>query len=171
MSESVMNGFAITREIAIDAAHRVPDHASKCKSLHGHRYIIEACCVGGLADEGEQRGMVLDFGFLKEEMIEIIHDPCDHGTILCHDDEFLDAFVINRADMRVNFNARRWWAGQGTFGKMLVLDAVPTAENLAKHWFTRLTPRVSRRSEGRALLLNLTVWETPNCRATYPANA
>ena len=31
----------ITKEIEIDAAHRVPNHKSKCRTFHGHRYRIE----------------------------------------------------------------------------------------------------------------------------------
>ena len=60
------NTHLIRRRIEIDAGHRVPHHASKCCNLHGHRYVIEALCNGPLAEAGEQTGMVLDFGFLKE---------------------------------------------------------------------------------------------------------
>ena len=31
-----------TRRIEFDAAHRVMEHESKCRHLHGHRYAIEA---------------------------------------------------------------------------------------------------------------------------------
>ncbi|MFW8587824.1 6-carboxytetrahydropterin synthase [Rhizobium beringeri] len=55
----------ITREIGIDAAHRIPHHESKCHNLHGHRYKIAATCVGPLCGDGEQTGMVLDFRFLE----------------------------------------------------------------------------------------------------------
>ena len=54
----------ISREISIDAGHRVTEHTSKCRNLHGHRYTIQAWCSGPLFSEGEQGGMVLDFGFI-----------------------------------------------------------------------------------------------------------
>ena len=60
----------ITREIGIDMAHRVTHHGSKCKNIHGHRYTIHAMVKGPLFESGEQQGMVLDFGFLKEEMMK-----------------------------------------------------------------------------------------------------
>ena len=41
--------FEITREIGLDAAHRVPDHASKCFHIHGHRYTVFATVEGHLA--------------------------------------------------------------------------------------------------------------------------
>ncbi len=62
--------YTMSREIGIDAGHRVPTHGSKCKNLHGHRYTIQAICKAGfLQSEGEQKAMVIDFGFLKEEML------------------------------------------------------------------------------------------------------
>jgi 6-pyruvoyltetrahydropterin/6-carboxytetrahydropterin synthase len=137
----------ITREIQIDAAHRVPDHGSKCKNLHGHRYVIQATCSGPLFDSGPQSGMVVDFGFLKEEMMAAIDVPADHGTILYEDDSL--------------YNHRH------LFGKLLLLPCVPTAENLAAYWFEQLAPRIEARTDGRASLVRLRVYETPNCWADY----
>ena len=51
--------------------------------------------------------------------------------------------------------------------KLYVLDVNPTAEQLSRHWFHRLAPRVLLRSSGLARLAELRVWETPNCRACY----
>lgn len=140
--------FVITRKIEIDAGHRVPDHRSKCKNIHGHRYVIEAVCEGGLFESGEQRGMVLDFGFLKQLMVEHIDEPCDHGLILAKDDPL-------RA-MRLE-------------GKFYWIDGPPTAENLARHWFERLRNPVKAQSQENARLVKMRVWETPNCFAEYPA--
>ena len=81
-----METHRITREIGIDAGHRVPDHGSKCRNIHGHRYRVLATCEGPLARVGEQTGMVLDFGFLKEEMMTQIDAPCDHGMIMAASD-------------------------------------------------------------------------------------
>ncbi len=36
------NMITCTRRIEFDAAHRILNHESKCKMLHGHRYAIEA---------------------------------------------------------------------------------------------------------------------------------
>ncbi len=138
----------IMRKIEIDAGHRIPDHASKCKNLHGHRYVIEATCRGPLFDAGEQRGMVIDFGFLKALMVEHIDGPCDHGTILYQGDELVAAW-------------------QSWFGKVYIIDTIPTAENLARHWFELLAPEVVARTDGAATLVNIRVWETPNCYADF----
>ena len=151
--------FTITRRIEIDAAHRVPDHGSKCFHLHGHRYVIEARCTGTLFTEGEQKGMVLDFGFLKDIMIKHIHDPCDHGIIIYNGDLLLCSQLrIEPLQEQLPALLKVQW-----------LQAVPTAENLARYWYCRMLNDVKERSEGFAVLTSLTVWETPNCKATYPA--
>ena len=65
--------FSITRSIGVDCGHRVMTHGSKCKSIHGHRGTIEVTCAGpALHLSGEQSEMVVDFGFLKDAMINVI---------------------------------------------------------------------------------------------------
>lgn len=147
--------FSIARRIEIDAAHRVPHHGSKCFNVHGHRYVIEATCTGDLIPEGEQTGMVMDFSFLKDCMIEAIHKPCDHGIIFWREDDII---------MSIDTNSEGW--------KVLLLPDVPTAENLAKYWYFKLRDEIRAWFRHRDLLIptlaSITVWETPNCKATYP---
>lgn len=165
----------ITREIGIDAAHRIPDHQSKCRNLHGHRYRIEATCSGPLAEVGDQTGMVLDFSFLKQEMMDVIDACCDHGMMIWIDDPLLPEFLpLDYLDDRTRQKEltriladEGQVALQGRFGKLVILPVVPTAENLARHWYERLFDRVRERSFGRARLHRMDVWETPNCRASY----
>jgi 6-pyruvoyltetrahydropterin/6-carboxytetrahydropterin synthase len=53
----------IRKRFRFDAAHSLPDHAGKCRGLHGHSYEAELCFQGevkrspGRPDDG----MVLDF--------------------------------------------------------------------------------------------------------------
>jgi 6-pyruvoyltetrahydropterin/6-carboxytetrahydropterin synthase len=171
-----MEEFTITREIGIDMGHRVTYHGSKCRNLHGHRYTIQATCKGPLYVSGEQEGMVLDFGFLKEEMMREIDAPCDHGTTLWLQDSLATLFTEG-ADIRDWADICGLVAEEGYFldnkgivsnvGKLYLVPFVPTAENLAKHWFERLAPRVQVRSQGQARLLGIDVYETPNCKASY----
>ncbi|MCC5812327.1 MAG: 6-carboxytetrahydropterin synthase [Ectothiorhodospiraceae bacterium] len=171
----------ITRRIEIDAAHRIPDHRSRCRHLHGHRYVVEATVESvTLAESGEQRGMVLDFSFLKELMIREIDGPCDHGLMLSVDDsEMLSRLAPGAAldewlgELRQTVQARGYCETRHNAldTRLYLLPAPPTAEVLAEHWFFRLSPGVVQRSEGRARLVELTVWETPNCRAVYRPSA
>jgi 6-pyruvoyltetrahydropterin/6-carboxytetrahydropterin synthase len=169
--------FRIERSgVCIDAAHRVPLHGSRCKNIHGHRYEIIAACQGTLADGTEEDGMVMDFGFLKEEMMFIVDACADHGLILSASDPLLTVLTED---------AHRWGPdsledhssyhiltdvkSSGVFiGKIYIIKTAPTAENLARHWYLRLSERVLKRTDGRARLISLSVAETPNCVATYP---
>jgi 6-pyruvoyltetrahydropterin/6-carboxytetrahydropterin synthase len=139
----------ITREIGIDAGHRVTNHGSKCRNLHGHRYTIQASCGGGLVESGPSEGMILDFGFLKEEMMLVIDSIFDHGFILWDQDPL--------AQCRPFMDS----------GKIILVPFVPTAENLARYWALLLQPRVILRSGGVARLARLRVYETPNCWADH----
>jgi 6-pyruvoyltetrahydropterin/6-carboxytetrahydropterin synthase len=173
-----MTCFTATRHIAIDAGHRVMTHGSKCRHLHGHRYTIEATCTAQhLRNSGEQADMVLDFGFLRDEMMAEISEPCDHGFLAyVEDDDLLAMFCPSSADTKAWVAAVRMDVAKhghhlttdtrmGT--KLYVLDANPTAEQLCRHWFRRLQPVVAECSGGLAQLSDVTVWETPNCRASY----
>ena len=162
----------ILREIGIDMGHRVTHHGSKCKNIHGHRYTIRAMCEGPLFKDGEQQGMVLDFGFLKDEMMKTIDADCDHGTCLWIDDPIFRMSVDSEAFERaVHFVRDQGYClltdESEFFTKLYVTPFVPTAEQLARHWFRRLKNRVVQRSEGKARLAMVKVWETPFCAASY----
>lgn len=143
--------FSVTREIQCDVGHRIPFHKATCSSVHGHRYRIEATLEGSLARQPgcSDDGMVADFGDLKKLMIEQIHDRIDHAFVVWKDDQPLRGFLES----------------QGY--RLLVLDTVPTAENLAEWCFSRLEIAVGRQFGGLVRLASVTVWETPNCRATF----
>lgn len=155
----------ITREIGIDAGHRIPNHASKCKSFHGHRYTIQATVRGPLVDEGSSEGMTLDFGFLKEIMMREIDGPCDHGMILWDKDPKLDIFLSTPSFL---LTPDQVYEALGPMGKLYVVPFVPTAENLSRHWFHRMSPHVLQATQERARLINVRVYETPNCWSDYP---
>ncbi|WP_435102839.1 6-pyruvoyl trahydropterin synthase family protein [Arhodomonas sp. AD133] len=174
-----MSQHTITRRLEIDAAHRIPGHHGKCRHLHGHRYVVEATCAQEhLQSTGAQQGMIIDFAFLKEEMLELIDAPCDHGLILSVADEaLLTLFAPGDPEQaRAWFESLRAEVANAGFcatveprlgGRLYVIPDPPTAEVLARHWFERLAPRVGARSDQAARLTAVTVWETPNCRACY----
>ena len=166
--------FQVERQIEVDAAHRIPTHGSKCRNLHGHRYVISAICRGPLLDDGVQQGMVIDFGFLKKAMRESIHAACDHALILWVNDPLVthlfDSDEKVLAEIRSALTSK-----DGVFlqnkvaGSMYIISDVPTAEVLAKHWFDLLKPKVAEISGNKAYLYQLRVHETPQSVAIYPA--
>lgn len=163
-----------SRHIGIDMGHRVTNHGSKCRNVHGHRYTIGATISGELISEGASQGMVLDFSFLKEEMMEVIDARCDHGLCLWVNDPIVAYLeerhpkLISLIDVR-DVIAQEGWCGLTVepFGKLYIIDDVPTAECLAFHWFAQLAHPVHVRSQGQAFLKSVRVWETPNCYAEY----
>lgn len=170
--------YRISRRIAIDAGHRIACHGSKCRHLHGHRYEIEAWCrASRLHAEGEQQGMVLDFGFLKDEMLAVIDADCDHGFIAhVEDEELLRMFCPEDEDIATWLRSVRDRVERDGFllchdtrlqTRLYVMAEPPTAEGLASHWFGRLAERVHVRSDGIAELERIRVWETPNCWAEH----
>ena len=106
----------ITRRLEFDAGHRIPDHRSLCRHLHGHRYALEVT-VGGeiLTHDGDPRnGMVLDFSEIKTLMNSEIISQWDHAFLGYKNDVQVLALLNAIPDHRT-----------------VVLDVVPTAENLA----------------------------------------
>lgn len=171
--------YSIMREIGIDMGHRVTTHGSKCKNVHGHRYtIIANCRAEELHESGEQSDMVLDFGFLKDEMMKQIDQNFDHGFTLWIDDPLIRKFIeptgeewielFKRIKVRIASSGHCLLEEPTSIiGKLIIVPFIPTAEKLAEHWFNLLEPRVHERSEGLARLSGIKVWETPNCSAVY----
>ena len=140
----------ITRRLEFDAGHRIPDHRSQCCHLHGHRYIIEITLSGNIIDKAGDaaNGMVMDFSQVKQLAMAHLVDAWDHAFL---------AFAGDRAV--IDFLATL--PGH----KTVVLDRVPTAENLARIAFDRLDA-VYRDSYGNHLQLErVRLYETPNCWA------
>ena len=53
----------ITRRLEFDAGHRIPNHQSQCRHLHGHRYALEITLAGGViyAPGPPAPGIVMEF--------------------------------------------------------------------------------------------------------------
>lgn len=170
--------YSITRSIEIDMGHRIPTHGSKCWNLHGHRYKIYATVQSStLINEGEQSGMVLDFSFLKNAMMGQIHDFCDHGLCLWVRDPWLPTFIKRRHHLAVCEEVVKtqeyFYVDESKIEeqtKLLIIGTLPTAEALAEFWFKRMIAGILQLSGGKAHLTQVTVFETPNCWAAYPAN-
>jgi 6-pyruvoyltetrahydropterin/6-carboxytetrahydropterin synthase len=140
----------ITRRLEFDAGHRIPDHDSQCRHLHGHRYAIEVTLAGPVlqADGRSDNGMVMDFSLVKQLTCEHVVDGWDH------------AFLVYRGDTAV---VQLLAALPGH--KTVVLDAVPTAENLAAIAYAKLEPVFRQHYGNRLQLARVRIYETPNCWA------
>lgn len=130
-----------TRKLEFDAAHRIINHESKCKMLHGHRYVIEVTFV---SEELDKLGRVIDFGIVKEILGSWIDTNLDHNVILSREDKELGDYISN-------------YTGQ----KIYYLEYNPTAENIAKHILEDICPNLFLNEGLRCKSIKL--FETPNC--------
>lgn len=137
----------ITRRLEFDAGHRIPNHNSQCKHLHGHRYAIEITLSGDIiATEGvSEQGMVMDFSDVKRIAKEQVVDAWDH------------AFLVYRGDQQVA-DFLNTMPGH----KTVVLDAIPTAENLALIAFNVLNGAYRDTYGNHLRLERVRIYETPN---------
>jgi 6-pyruvoyltetrahydropterin/6-carboxytetrahydropterin synthase len=142
--------ISITRRLEFDSGHRIPNHDGQCKHLHGHRYAIEVTLTGEVAHHPGKAddGMVLDFGDIKRLTNEYIVDLWDHAFLVAKEDEGLVAFLATLPNH-----------------KTVVMEHVPTVENLANAAFAILQPVFSKSFGGRLELSALRLYETPNCWA------
>ena len=137
----------ITKRLEFDAGHRIPNHQSKCRHLHGHRYALEVTLSGKVIDQegGSDEGMVMDFSEVKAIANRCVVEPWDH------------AFLVYAGDSEV-----RGFLASLPNHKTVVLNRVPTAENLALEAFA-LLDKAYQDSYGTGLRLErVRLYETPN---------
>lgn len=144
--------LTITRKLEFDAGHRIPDHKSQCRNMHGHRYVLELTLVGEVIQEDgrSDNGMVMDFSEIKTIAKQYLIDRWDHAFLVYEHDDMVRQFLESMPNH-----------------KTVVLPHIPTVENLAKTAFDILDP-VYQDTFGTGLKLSQVVlYETPNCWATY----
>lgn len=132
-----------TRRLEFDAAHRVMQHESKCRHLHGHRYVVEATFEAIVLDK---LGRVIDFGVIQQLLGGWINEHWDHATILFDADHTLGSAIEAHTGQKVFY-----------------LHNNPTAENMAAFLLEEVCPSLFSNHNVRCLRIRL--WETPNCYA------
>lgn len=130
--------FRVSREVDFCYGHRLLNYEGKCRFLHGHNgRAIITIEASGL----DARGMVLDFSDIKRVVSRWIDETLDHRMLL------------NRNDPVVPLLEQM---GEPLF----LMEANPTAENIAKliyeYAFQQGFP-----------VVDVQLWETPHCAATY----
>lgn len=167
-----MDSHIFRREISIDYGYRVKTTNSATSSLHGRRARVEAWINAELLDSGEQVGQVLDLEFLKDVMHEQISVPCDRGLILDVHDPLVRTLRPTwsdreLADVVLSVAARGHMMTEGLSGKLYLILDPPTGQNLARHFHEKLKQPVLSLSGGRASLLGVKFWDTPDQWAGY----
>ena len=137
----------ITRRLEFDAGHRIPNHNSQCKHLHGHRYALEVTLSGDIiTQEGaSEQGMVMDFSDVKRIAKERVVDAWDHAFLVYRGDKVVMDFLNTLAEH-----------------KTVILEVVPTAENLAQVAFDLLAQAYRDTYNNHLTLQRVRLYETPN---------
>jgi 6-pyruvoyltetrahydropterin/6-carboxytetrahydropterin synthase len=142
--------LTITRKLEFDAGHRIPDHKSQCRNLHGHRYTLEITLVGAvIAEEGSSdNGMIMDFSDVKALAKQHLVDVWDHAFLAYAKDTVVREFLASIPGH-----------------KTVIIDSIPTVENLAQTAFNILKAAYQDRYGTGLRLHKLVLHETPNCWA------
>ena len=135
--------MTVSRKVSFCAGHRIWGHEGPCAGLHGHNYVA---IFYATAEKLDSLGRLVDFSILKERLGGWVQEHWDHGFI-CHRDD------------RECLAALRAIPKQKTF----LLDANPTAENMAGYLLKVVSPEQLAGTGVHVVRVEL--WETPNCKA------
>jgi 6-pyruvoyltetrahydropterin/6-carboxytetrahydropterin synthase len=130
--------YRVTREITFCYGHRLHDYDGKCRHLHGHNgravIVLESA-------ELDARGILVEFRHIKQRIETWIDTNLDHTLLLSKDDPLLSA-LKDRGE------------------RVFVMDANPTAENIARLIFDKA-------EEAGLPVVEVVLWETEKCNASY----
>jgi 6-pyruvoyltetrahydropterin/6-carboxytetrahydropterin synthase len=137
----------ITTRLEFDAGHRIPCHKSQCRNLHGHRYAIEITLSGEIIQNENisENGMVMDFSDVKAIARKTVVDVWDHAFLVYQGDTEVLTFLNTLSNH-----------------KTVVMNTVPTAENLAAEAFRILNSQYQDFYENHLKLERVRLYETPN---------
>ena len=136
--------YILKTEVSFDSAHFLSGYDGKCSNLHGHRWKIEIEIKSDeLVEDGQYRGMIVDFGDLKNDLKNLA-DSFDHALI--YEKGTLKETTI-AALKDENF-------------RLIEVDFRPTAENFSKYFYDVMQNKGYK-------VRTLTVYETPNNCACY----
>ena len=136
--------YTITAEESFDSAHFLKGYDGKCANIHGHRWrVLVTAGAEELSSGAQTRGMIMDFGDLKKALREET-EALDH------------LFIVEKDSLRRETKDALSEEGFRIFE----VDFRPTAENFSKYFFDRFCER-------DIPVLEVTVFETPNNRASY----
>lgn len=138
-----MGKYQVVRKHEIHCGHRVYQHESKCRNLHGHSYVFHLKCSSESLDN---LGRVIDFSVIKELLCKWLDDNWDHKMILWDQDPlFTELLKLDSSVVSIPYN--------------------PTAENLARYLVEIIGPQLFAHLP--IILSEVTLEETSKCSASY----
>ena len=128
----------VTKVLSFAYGHRLMNYQGPCKNLHGHNARLEIVLE---TKELNALGMVVDFGEIKGKIKKWVDENLDHRMLVARKDPGYKA--LQKLDPTV-----------------VALDFNPTAENIAKLIFDRVSQMGFPVAEVR-------LWETDTSRASF----
>lgn len=125
------------------SGHRLLGHENKCANLHGHNYhaFIHAEAED-LSNQFDAVGRVIDFAVLKEKIGGWILENWDH-TMILYEKDAKTIELVKQCERNK---------------EIFVMDANPTAENMAKYLIEQVCPQVL---QGTGVVVRkIILWET-----------
>lgn len=136
--------YTLKTQGSFDSAHFLSGYVGKCSNIHGHRWQVEIQVSSQrLCEDIQNRGMVVDFGRLKDDLGVII-SQLDH------------TFIIEKGTLKDTTVDALHSEGFS----IVELNFRPTAENFARYFYEQMSEK------GYNVYL-ATVYETPNNCASY----
>ena len=130
--------YRVTKTISFCYGHRLLNYDGKCRHLHGHNGRAEIVLSSKSLDI---RGMVVDFGEVKEVVKSFIDSELDHRMILCKKDPIISILKARKEPY-------------------FLMSENPTAENIAKLIYD------FARSKNLPVI-SVRLWETDTSFAEY----
>jgi len=138
----------VTREFSFEMAHVLKNYDGPCRNVHGHSYRLFVT-VSGIPfndPDNPKNGMVIDFGDLKNIVLDKIVNVFDHSVVVSRD-----------------FDEQKMKMMTKTFGNTVIVDYQPTCENLVADFAVRLNEAIS----GKVKLHSLRLYETARSYAEW----
>ena len=133
-----MKNHGVVKSIDFCYGHRLLDYEGKCRHLHGHNGRLE---IEVRAAQLDARGMVIDFGEVRDAAKGWVDANLDHRMVLSERDPAIPAL-------------------RGLGEPLYLMADNPTAENIAHLVFDHL--------RGAGLDVDeVRLWETPDSFASY----
>ncbi|MDH3526662.1 MAG: 6-carboxytetrahydropterin synthase [Gammaproteobacteria bacterium] len=130
--------YKVIKTVSFCYGHRLLNYQGKCQHLHGHNADAVITLESASLDA---RGMVVDFTDIQAVVKEWLDHELDHTLLLCRDDPVLP--LLQQAGERV-----------------FVMDANPTAENIARLIFEFV-------AQQGFPVVEVALWETGTSCASY----
>ncbi len=174
--------YLVSKSMCMDFAHIVSGHSGACINIHGHTWMFEVT-LG--ADRLDSTGFVVDFKFIKQAILQPIHDLLDHSLLLpeqiikdCNQALlFLGDRIMQTREATDLQSTRTWRGGPEVMGITMVnigglklgsANFNPTSERLAQ-WLADISRAalLQARIHDRVELVRARVYETLHPVQTY----